>query len=283
MSKADAVAFKHACTVYVDLAIRQITRIHYLATIFSDQKINLYGIDENTSHWCNQYFGEIKNYEIKYVNKPSFIRNLFLSICIVTHSMIFVLQRIKFKKFNQQKYLLGVDFNGDERFRNLIDEVVDSPSDVLIVHRNRNLLALGKEFFPANTYRHISQDEGHIHWPFFISYTKDLISVSRKLFNITKGFPSCLAFEILKIPARQVIFKALFERFHLKYFLARDDYNFEHILRTNELRKNNCKSLGIAHGLPVPEAVCGTWRYIDFDIYYIFGNTISGILPPNMV
>ena len=156
-------------------------------------------------------------------------------------------------------------------FRNLIDEVVDSPSDVLIVHRNRNLLALGKEFFPANTYRHVSQDEGHIHWPFFISYTKDLISGSRKLFNITKGFPSCLAFEILKIPARQVIFKALFERFHLKYFLARDDYNFEHILRTNELRKNNCKSLGIAHGLPVPEAVCGTWRYIDFDIYYIFG------------
>jgi hypothetical protein len=89
--------------------------------------------------------------------------------------------------------------------------------------------------------------------------------------KFSKSFPSPLSYEIIKLPYKRLIFKALLTRFKLKYFLARDDYNVEHILRTDELRQENAISLGIAHGLPVPEAICGTWRYIDFDIYYTFG------------
>ena len=66
----------------------------------------------------------------------------------------------------------------------------------------------------------------------------------------------------------RIVFRALFNRFELKNFLARDDYNGEHVIRTGELRRIGVRSLGIGHGLPTTNRISPVFRYLDFDLYY---------------
>jgi hypothetical protein len=76
---------------------------------------------------------------------------------------------------------------------------------------------------------------------------------------------------MVALVVKRLWFRALFRTHAVKSFWSRDDYNAEHIIRTQELRRLGVRSIGINHGLNVHITVTPHWRYIDFDIYYTFG------------
>ena len=74
---------------------------------------------------------------------------------------------------------------------------------------------------------------------------------------------------------RQIIARycheALFFKFQAKSFFIIDDYSKEHIVRTMVLRKFGIKSVSTNHGLPFRINQAGIWKYVDYDIYYVYG------------
>jgi len=74
---------------------------------------------------------------------------------------------------------------------------------------------------------------------------------------------------------RQIIarycYEAFFSKFQAKSFFVMDDYAKEHIVRSMVLRKLGIKSVSMNHGLPFRINQAAIWKYVDYDIYYVYG------------
>jgi hypothetical protein len=57
----------------------------------------------------------------------------------------------------------------------------------------------------------------------------------------------------------------------VRVFLGRDDYNYQHIIRSQEIRKAGGCSMGCNHGIQSISVVAFQLRYLDFDYYYMHG------------
>ena len=80
-----------------------------------------------------------------------------------------------------------------------------------------------------------------------------------------------LFFAMVKLPVKRISLRSILARHPVKAFLARDDYNTEHIIRSQELRRIGAVSMGITHGMPTAPVKMMHWQYLDLDRYYTFG------------
>ena len=83
-----------------------------------------------------------------------------------------------------------------------------------------------------------------------------------------------LFFHLVSLPFKRMMFRGLFHRYRPKFFWARDEYNVEHILRSQELRRVGGVTHGISHGFHVVSTVLQQTRYVDYDRYYVFGKKL---------
>ena len=97
--------------------------------------------------------------------------------------------------------------------------------------------------------------------------TREVFFLYRKLWQLDP----ILYWQIVKLPYRRILYRGLFNLYRFKNFWGRDDYNVEHIIRTQELRKIGCHHFGTLHGQPAEPPILPQLRYILFDTYYIFG------------
>lgn len=81
-----------------------------------------------------------------------------------------------------------------------------------------------------------------------------------------------LFFAMVKLPVKRVEIRAFLTRYPVRAFLARDDYNTEHVIRSQELRRIGAVSMGISHGMPTAPIKMMHWQYLDFDRYFTFGS-----------
>lgn len=84
-----------------------------------------------------------------------------------------------------------------------------------------------------------------------------------------------LFLRLASLPVKRLMLRKLLASHRFGYFLARDDYNEDHILRSQELRKDGGISLGTAHGMPIAAVVVPMWRHLDFDVYYMQGTGLQ--------
>lgn len=80
-----------------------------------------------------------------------------------------------------------------------------------------------------------------------------------------------LAFELTSLAYHRVIIRADLISYPCRYFYARDEYNTEHILRTQELRRSGAESFGVMHGVPILGRDAFAWAYVSFDIFFVSG------------
>ena len=80
-----------------------------------------------------------------------------------------------------------------------------------------------------------------------------------------------LFMSIIKLPFRRSLIKALLNKYEFQYFWSRDDYNVEHIIRTQELRVIGAKSLGLLHGIAMRNSAPLGMLIM---IYYTFGDDL---------
>ncbi len=193
--------------------------------------------------------------------------NALMGLMVIAWIFIFALRRLRFSPPPPESILLGWDTAGV--IDHAVEDLAEDKTSAMVVFRNEDGR---KRAGPAlDGLRHCMVTDG------IFDVSGALSSVGRAIGDI-QGFqkeagdlfPPLFA-RVAAMAWRRAQFRALFRRFRFVNFMGNDDYNVEHIIRSQELRKLGCRSLGKAHGVPIHGFVQVHWRYIDFDIYYTFG------------
>jgi hypothetical protein len=170
------------------------------------------------------------------------------------------------------KILMNCDHINDEKDYNLWQDVPDRPEDVRVVFRNQSFT--DPAGLPAYIRHWATMGEGAL--PLlqacsaFTTLTRHIWRLSRSTWSLPPEF----IFQIAGLPRLRLRNRAFLHRYPCVHFMGRDDYNPDHAMRSLELRRIGATSLGIMHGLPSMMRQAHQIRYLDFDIYYVFGRDV---------
>ena len=186
-----------------------------------------------------------------------------------------ILRRIRLR-VSPKRYFLGVDWMGDWRDEQLFTAVEGDGLAVLRVPRYSDLLRVhGRLLRPDMPIA--TPGDGLLPLGAGIGSLGEAMVDIFRLAVGTLGFQPRLFYELAALPVRRMLIRALLHRFPCAFYWGRDEYNVEHILRSEELRRQGGVSLGIFHGLPLSAQPWPYIRFVDFDICYIFGAAIGAI------
>lgn len=262
--------FKHAAFTRV---MRHLVKFSQLEGAISDLeggRVQLKGIPYD---FCDLYavvYGRPLNIarEAGRASRRTF--NAFLSLVVVATAILRTAVTIRLGTTKGRRVALGADFAQEGRVRNFFMQIVEDPDEILFVLRNRKIrdtLAPDR----LTRYRHVSLNEGRFTPRQAISAAKLAIQDTAVLFRKLSWLPPHVFFAVAKQIDKRIQFRAFFDRFPMAGFLARDEYNTDHITRTQELRRAGILSLGISHGMATGPGVYPHNRYLDYDIFYVFG------------
>lgn len=194
--------------------------------------------------------------------------NFVLFMAVSLYSAAWIIGRIRFAR-RPQAIFLGSDFVGGKQDQILWEEIADDGRDVVIVNRNKAMAAEYVDVLKGR--RHCCVTDG---WysPLGACFALgETLRDSFLFFGCCRSLPGDFFRQIARLPHWRVVYRALFKRFRFRYFWGRDDYNTEHIIRSQELRKIGGVSIGFMHGIASISTVMHQYRHIDFDIYYVLG------------
>jgi len=180
-----------------------------------------------------------------------------------------VLSRLRLRRPTPRPLLLASDFLGGERDLLLWNELSDDPAQILVVFRDAEtrrqhgaLVAGWPGCMPT---------DGRFGLGDGLAMLAEGIVDTLRLYRAGRALPADLLRPLLVLPWKRAVYRALFNRYHPRFYWGRDDYNADHIIRSQELRRVGSTSVGIMHGLPSLIPVAHQIRYIDFDLYYTHG------------
>jgi hypothetical protein len=228
------------------------------------------GIDQAIVDWFSRYFGAALPFASTTIKGNAL--SAFVTACIVNaYGLIWIARRLRPRGETAQAYALGVDFILDDRSINMVRELVDKDQDVLFVYRNHEQKQEARNWPAFKGFEGLQPDDLGLSPKQTACYAWILTRDIWRIFSRGRQWPDELFFGAVKLPLRRLAYRNLFQARPLRAFLSRDDYNAEHIIRSQELRRAGILSLGLSHGMLAPNIVDTRTRYIDYDIYYVFG------------
>jgi len=170
----------------------------------------------------------------------------------------------------RKAFRIGADLIPSEKVRRFFVESGGDPAETLFVCRNNAVYdSLSDE--DRRKYRHCRPQDGWLPVGAALSAGAAVVADIWKLYAALGDMAPPLYFKTARHAVKRLYFRALFHRFPVANFLARDEYNSDHITRTQELRRAGARSYGISHGLSTGPRVYPQTRYIDFDVFFVFG------------
>jgi len=192
------------------------------------------------------------------------------AVCFIGYLRIF--RWAAFRPPAAKSVFLGFDAITDPRLLTTLSELSEAPDATLGVFRNKLHWNHGKDWF--GPYPVCPLLDGVLSIGQSVSQLK---KITAECFRLARRFgrqDPRHTFLVLKFPLVELTYFALMEKYHFQNFFGRDDYNVEHIFRTWEIRKRGGRSLGINHGTPYYPIIDPVWRYLDFDLYFVFGSDL---------
>jgi hypothetical protein len=197
------------------------------------------------------------------------IANGALAFFVAGTSLAFILSRTRLVAAAPERRFLGATFVDDARHYAVLRDIVDADAQVTTIfleEGDRRRHAKDRDGFTSCFIK-----DGR----FDIAGARDALGLAlrdvAKLHRMFHRLDPAHFRAIAKLVLRRIMWRGLFARYRFDAVWGRDDYNAEHIMRTLELRRIGGRSIGINHGLPVTDIIEPGWRYLDFDIYYVFG------------
>lgn len=248
-------SFKAVNYSYIHSIVKDVLWVEWLDKKFRNSSYSLVGSYSD----LEIYF--LKNKNIKLIKVWNVLCNLFTLISGGGYLFYWLLIRTRPYKIKKVYYELIAD--NELSMREFFSGLVENKRSIVFYNwRNKN--------------RKLEDNE--------ISLTASRIDVFRfaflifffirdSLFFLKKAilWDSVLFFEQF----RQIITRYTYEAFFLKHsaksFFVMDDYANEHIVRTMVLRNFGIKSISYNHGLPFRINQAHIWKYIDYDLYYVYG------------
>lgn len=195
--------------------------------------------------------------------------NLALAAVAALFAVVDIARRIRPFQKPEGHYFLGSDFADDARDQILWRDIDDAPGPVMAVFRSDAQAAACRGKIPQ--WDSASANAGRFPVRGGLAAMAEAITHIGRLWRWCDRLAPELFFTLVLMPVKRMRIRALLTRWRFDNFWCRDDYNTEHMLRSQELRRLGGKSIGISHGYHVASTVLQQTRYIDYDTYFCFG------------
>ncbi len=262
-----AMPYKHAVCAYIGTRLKAALFIDYICRNHGAENTAIAGFDQDVIGIYRAYSGKEVDCGVLASRGRSPILSWFFFSLIVLYSAFHVIRHLSFGKPRQKSFALGADCICDHRDREIYR--LFELEDVLLVFRNRRLLE--KEGGNWSEYAQVLV-AGGVFSP--AQAAKAVFSIVRETLALRRfsASPGSGHYKtVLSLPFKRALYRALFTKYPCGHFWGRDDYNSEHIIRSQELRRIGGVPMGLNHGLPIAAIIAPHLRYIDYDFYYTFG------------
>jgi hypothetical protein len=261
-----AFAYKHLVCGY--------TKKNHLSFLFiqaaiknTDSNIKVVGLLPDSVDALEAYWQQSFSKCVKPLRVPARLINTLVMIGIQSFTLLWAISRLRIKGAPKPIFF-AADYNEDPRDFRLYKEVAEG-GPILLIRRHKNYKT--KTHPELTGYEVCDWKDGYLTPGVCITTVATIFKDGFRLFTSFFRVPPALFFQIVSLPYRRAIIRSLFCRYHPQYFWGRDDYNVEHILRREELRRIKGTSLGLNHGYSFYSNIYPMWRYISFDQYFTFG------------
>lgn len=270
---AYAQPYKQLCCNYI---FHRYFSVYVLREIFSKyaaDEVRIYGLSDFLASFYEERFNQpIPGNTRQYVG-PRIAANIVFAVLSALYAAGISLSRIRLATAKREPAFIGIDYIKDVRNSYLIEEIDDGPGRFVFVARNRKdmkeLESMGMLDHPPACH-HVPED-AHFSFGEGLRAARESVRDSLNLLRVCGRLVRPVFCRLALLPGKRMLYRALIQTHRFKFFFGRDDYNVEHQLRSQELRKTGGVSIGISHGLPGLYPIIEQIRYIDFDIYYTFG------------
>ena len=194
--------------------------------------------------------------------------NIFNALFTLGAAVGWLILRIRLGHVPVQKCKFALDVISLRFERELVKNVVDSPSDALLVYRTRATRQnLSRDI---DAYPECILGDARIDSATFVRLSAALVGDMWRLWKTASSAEPGLFGRYCTLVGKRAMFAAFFKRYQPRFFFCRDDYSIDHIIRSQELRKIGGTSIGMMHGIPTNTYI-SEWNEVDFDIYLVMG------------
>ena len=262
-------AYRHACCNAIFNRFSTAFLINGIREAKPEPGTRVSGLDEIDLAYFRDRFGAEAPLSLVKTPRLHGVLNLARFAVIVAYSALWISSRVRLFPPSPESIFLGSDFTGANHDRILWDEIADANHDVLVVTRNKAMAEQYGDMLVGT--RHCKVTDGWFAPLAAAAAFWEMLTDGFRLLRLSHALPCDFYHRLAVLPHRRVVYQALFNRFRFQHFWGRDDYNTEHIIRRQELRKTGGVSMGSMHGIPCICKVAYQYRHIDFDIYYMLG------------
>jgi hypothetical protein len=195
--------------------------------------------------------------------------NIFLLCVVLSYTIAKAIGVTRLSAPPPQPFFLAFDYVHDPRLLEIIDRLTDGKEEILLVFRNDESEQSLPDSMPAHHV--VKRDQGVLSLSDLCTVIARVLADMPALFRQSVRLEPRHARDVFRLMHQRVVFRALFRRYQPRHFFCRDEYNSEHIIRSQELRRAGGESLGFAHGITTPERLHPIISYVDFDVFHICG------------
>lgn len=275
---ADAAREPYAFALHKTICNHYIRRLNLLTVVqavvsdLGGQSVRVVGGARDLESLYAALWGTEPRLSWRHARVPHTLLNTVHALVMAVYSLAWIASRVRLT-VDRQHFRLGMDYVQGNTTLLLARELVDDSRQTAFFFRNKEMERqyrpqLAKEFstvaFHAAALRPVEA----------VGQAGRLLARLAGLLWRHGGKLPDLFYQLAKFPFHQVVFRATFNRFDCDVFLARDDYNVEHVFRTAELRRRGIGSFGVCHGSNYIPILDPATRYVDFDTYFTFGSAI---------
>lgn len=200
---------------------------------------------------------------------PRRLINVVMTGLALSRALLHLVRFTKFRTVPRRKFLMAIDvIDNLSRMEPAMNDILDDAGQQgLYVFRNKNSFQNLKEGLKA--YPLCPYPDGQFGVRDFAGICRVMFRDSLRLYQRFSHLDPKLFLPIVKLCGVRIYFEGFFNKYDIAYFFGRDEYNAEHIIRSQELRRRGGVSLGLVNGLNVFK-MDSVFRYIDYDITYVF-------------
>ncbi len=198
----------------------------------------------------------------------NYLLNISFFILSLIQCFVWIFSRIRFVN-NHQKITFAADYVGGPRDMRFWDYLNPDKTKTLVVVRDKyTMQAFGHLL---GDYKVVFDNEGSFALGSGINAWIKSFKDSFLLFVSSSQLPPDYYRQICFLPFKRIKYRALFNKYKCSFFWGRDDYNYQHIMRSQEIRRIGGVSMGCNHGIQSIATIAYQLRYLDFDYYYMHG------------
>jgi hypothetical protein len=272
---ADGYPFKKVCNAFCHRRYGSLYALKYHRDALPDAAFH--GIDADLATAFQALFGQpLPDHQRTRPSLARYLANALIALLMALAGLALILARTR-RSLTPQPFFLGVDWMADYRDEQLFAAIQQAGHSVLYVPRKNGILKDFRTLIGSRVWAMPSA--GRFTWQSARSALAEAASALGTLFMVCGRLHPRLFYDLAALPIKRMLIRGFLQRYPCQVFWGRDEYNVEHILRTQEMERMGGRSVGVFHGIPINSDPLPWLRFISLHSVYAFGNFISGIYP----